>query len=400
MVGPPTAVAYGAEVTIRRIPDGPKDSRPDLRFKIPPPAGEAPAARTIYLDAGRWSAEVKAKGFVAAPQEITIEKGKEPAGISFAMGLDPGLRPLAFRVDVPADAAIDAVEVQVRSTSGAGEAKSCTIRPFEVNECRLLAEIGTWEVSASAPGFLPYRQVITLSAGQTPASYTLPLSPEVTTPPPEPEPEDAKIDVIPKPVRMRMAGGLNAGGLPLFVTGLGLAVYGSNTYDRAITADAADCASAADNYACRGDVIKAVRLRTAGLALVGTATGLFVTGLTAEFDVKPRVWYAELGAGGALLVGGAAWMAATTGGLNKELRVEGSAPPWEESVPRIDRATNQRLAAAMLMGTGVGLVTGSTIGLLVRKHFERRRRSSAPAAARLSPFTPIGGGGLMIQGRF
>ncbi|MCA9657994.1 MAG: hypothetical protein KC486_06595, partial [Myxococcales bacterium] len=364
------------------------------------PAGATPAARSIYLDPGRWSVETRAKGYVSQPQDVVIgKKDKTVDGRNFVLALDPKLRQVSLRIDVPADAQVEAVEVELRSTTdSSAPPQRCTIRPFEVNECRLLTEIGTWEVTASAPGFKPFHQVITLTSGQNPASYTLPLAsetPVAVVPPPEVEPE--KVDVVPKPVRMRVAGALNASGLPIFVTGLGLAVYGSNTYDRAINTDVADCTGALDNYNCRNDTIKAIRLRTAGLALIGTATGLFTTGLTAEFDVKPRVWYAEMGVGGGLLLGGAIWLGATTASLNRELMVT-EPPPWDQSVPNIDKATNQRLAGAMLMGTGIGLVTGSTVGLLIRKRYERRAKPLK--SAKLSPFAPMGGGGLMLSGRF
>jgi hypothetical protein len=400
MIGPPEAVAFGAEVIVRRVATNDKDARPELTFAVPAPASATPAARSIYLDAGRWSVETRAKGYVSQPQDVVVgKKDKAVDGRTFVLALDPKLRQVSLRIDVPADAQVEAVEVEMRSTTDtSAPPQRCTIRPFEANECRLLTEIGTWEVTASAPGFKPFHQVITLTSGQNPASYTLPLAsdaPVAAVPPPDVEPE--KIDVVPKPVRMRVAGALNASGLPIFVTGLGLAVYGSNTYDRAINTDAADCSGALDNYNCRNDTIKAIRLRTAGLALIGTATGLFTTGLTAEFDVKPRVWYAEMGVGGGLLLGGAIWLGATTASLNRELMVT-DAPPWEQSVPNIDKATNQRLAGAMLMGTGIGLVTGSTVGLLIRKRYERRAKPLK--TAKLSPFAPMGGGGVMLSGRF
>ncbi len=399
LIGPPEAVAAGAEIWVRRIPKDPKDTRPDMTLRVPSPAASSPATRSIYLDAGRWTVESRSKGFISQPQEVTIGKRAKSADpVNFVLGLDPKLRQVAFRIDVPPGTKVDGVAVELVAKDD-GETRSCTIEPFKLNECKLLAEVGTWEVSASAPGFKPFRQVITLTRGQETAAFTLPMTsdaPVVATPEVPPEPTNK--DVVPKRVRMQMAGGLNASGLPIFVTGLGLAVYGSNSYDRAINADAAECSGTTDNFNCRNDTIKAIRLRTAGLALVGTATGLFVTGLTAEFDVKPRVWYAELGTGAALLVGGASWLAATNVGLNRELLVNDAAPDWEGSVPNIDRSTNQRLAAAMFMGTGIGLVTGSTVGLLVRKRYEKR--SKPLKNAKLTPFAPIGGGGLALSGRF
>ncbi|HFE44159.1 MAG TPA: hypothetical protein ENJ18_01515 [Nannocystis exedens] len=400
-IGPPDAVTDGVEIWARRRPSDTNDTRPDVILKVLPPAQGSPAARSIYLDEGTWSIESRSTNFVSQPQEITIAKqAKSAPPINFSLSLDPKLRHVSFRIDVAPGTQLESAEVFLRPVGQDGterKTQSCTIRPFEANECELIAPIGSWEVSASAPGFKHFRQVITVAKGQDRADFTLPMVSEsavVEAPPAEP----VDVDVVPKRTRLRMAAGLNASGLPIFVTGLGLAVYGSNTYDRTISADPADCSSPTDAYNCRVDTIKAIRLRTAGLALVGTATGLFVTGLTAEFDVKKRVWYAELGAGGALLLGGTGWLAATSGALNRELKVDGAAPLWDQSAANIDRATNQRLAAAMFMGTGIGLVTGATVGLLVRKRFEVRKKPLP--SVKLSPFTPVAGGGLMLNGRF
>ena len=400
-IGPPEAAAKGAEIVVRRIPLGPDDARPELTLRVPPPTGATTANRAIYLDAGRWTVDVRAKGFVSQPQEIEIGKRTKQADpLTFTLGPDPKLRQVAFRIDVPTGTKIDRVDVQLRpSGGGEGEVRACTIRPYESNECKLLADVGTWEIAATAAGFKPFSQVITLTSGKETAAFTLPMTSESTVAvAPELPAEPAETDVVPKRVRMKMAGGLNASGLPVFVTGLGLAVYGSNAYDRAVTTDPADCSSAAESFNCRADTIKAIRLRTAGLSLVGTATGLFVTGLTAEFDVKPRVWYAELGTGAALLAGGAAWLASTNISLNRQLGSAGAPPDWETSVPNIDRATNQRLAAAMFMGTGIGLITGSTVGLLVRRRYAAQKKPLANA--KLAPFAPVGGGGFMLSGRF
>ncbi len=399
-IGPPEAVTAGAEIRIRRISDGADDSRPDIVLTVQPPAEGSPAARSIYLGEGSWSIESRSESFVSQPQEITIAKrAKSAPPINFSLNLDPKLRRLAFRIDVASGSELESVAVELRPAGQAGterETQSCAIRPFEVNACELIAPIGSWEVSASAPGFKHFRQVITVASGQDTAAFTLPMVAESVVDTPPPEPVDP--DVVPKRVRLRMAAGLNASGLPIFVTGLGLAVYGSNTYDSTANAANADCNRPLDSYNCRVDTIKAIRLRTAGLALVGSATGLFITGLTAEFDVKKRVWYAELGAGGALLLGGAGWLAATSGALNRELKVVGAIPIWSQSIANIDRATNQRLAAAMFMGTGIGLVTGATVGLLIRKRFAARK---APLPnVKLSPFAPVAGGGLMLNGRF
>jgi hypothetical protein len=402
IVGPPAALSEGAEVTIRRIPDNPGDRRPDLFVRLTPAGESAPAATNLYLDAGRWSVAVSARGYMRADREINVVKGKVGASpVSFVLARDMSMRAVALRVELPAGERVEAVPIRLIPSAG-GEAQACTIRPFERNECKLLAATGAWELRAELPGYLPFTQQINLTSGESAAAFTVAMvidapPPPVVDEPPPPGP----VEVVPKPARLRLAGGLNASGLPLFVTGLALAVAGSNRYDRVANAEPDACDSASEAFGCRGDAIKAIRMRTAGLALVGTATGLFVTGLTGEFDVKPRVWYAEMGAGGALLIGGAAWLGATNVALNKELRVgEGQAPPvWVDSVPNIDRATNQRLAASMILGTGLGLVAGSTVGLLVRRHHQRKGKASAGLRS-VGPYTNVGQLGLMLEGRF
>jgi len=402
IVGPPAALTDGAQVTIRRIPDAPTDRRPDLSVRLAAASESAPAATNLYLDPGRWSVAVSARGFMRAEREINVVKGKIGASpVSFTLAPDPSMRAIALRVELPAGERVDEVSIRLVPRAG-GDEHTCTIRPFERNECKLLAATGAWELRAELPGYLPFSQQINLTSGESAAAFTIAMVTDAPPPPVIEEPAPAgPIEVVPKRVRLRLAGGLNASGLPLFVTGLGLAVAGSNRYDRVANAEPDACDSASEAFACRGDAITSIRMRTAGLALVGSATGLFVTGLTAEFDVKPRVWYAEMGVGGALLIGGAAWVGATNVALNKELRVgEGQAPPvWIDSVPNIDRATNQRLAAAMIMGTGLGLVAGSTVGLLVRRHHERKGKARAGLRS-VAPYTNVGQLGLLLEGRF
>ena len=399
VVGPPAATVGGATLVIRRIPDKPDDRRPELTFTLASGAGTGPIERAIHLDPGRWTAQVSARGYVSVAQELVVQKGKA-APVELTLTPDPRLRAVVVRIDLPAGARAEQVLVRLHAPSGAGEPKTCTIRPYELNECKLLVETGSWELRAEAPGFTPFTQVVSLTAGESPAAYTLPLAAEAPPPPLPVEPPPPS-DVVPKSARLRVAGALNAAGLPLFVTGLGLAVYGSNRYDRVITSEPADCDAPAENHQCRGDTVRAIRLRTAGLSLVGAATGLFVTGLTAEFDVKPRVWYAEIGVGGALLVGGVAWLGATNVALRDPLIVApgAAAPDWPDSIPAIDRATNQRLAAAMIMGTGIGLVAGGTTGLLVRRHYAAKARARAGLPA-LAPLAGLGTFGLTLQGRF
>ena len=125
------------------------------------------------------------------------------------------------------------------------------------------------------------------------------------------------------------------------------------------------------------ELLAPLRMRRAGRGLVGGAVGLWATGLTAEYDVKPVVWYSELGVGGAFLLTGAVWAAVGTRRWNTDALGKFHCANSEG----IDCFASHRMAASFFLGAGTAMIVGSTLGILVqRKYMKRRRTALSPCA--------------------
>ncbi|MBA3544871.1 MAG: PEGA domain-containing protein [Nannocystis sp.] len=398
----PAAVAeVGVHYTLTRIPTDPKDARPPLKIELPAGAQEFSAGgRTVYLDAGRWQLTVEARGYRSALQELSIRSGQAGFVKEIVLASDPMFRQATFQIDPP-EAVTAGATVTLRRMTLAAQPVPCPLTP--AGSCSLKLEPGDWEVVVSAPGYQRYSEKVSLGAQPT-ANFAVALMPTVAAtvaPPmatPDPTaagepvklveaPQPVVIDVVPRKTRVKLSTGLVASGIPIFIGGLALAVTGSNSYQDRVTAGDST-----------GELRPAIRMRSAGMGLVGAAVGLWTTGLTAEYDVKPAVWYAELGVGGAFLMGGAIWAGLSTRRWNRnqvpDMRCTNS--------EGVDCFASHRMGAAFFLGAGSAMLVGSTIGLLVQRHYMRhpaasKARSTRPA---LSPYFAGTGGGLLVQGRF
>jgi hypothetical protein len=167
--------------------------------------------------------------------------------------------------------------------------------------------------------------------------------------------------------------------VPVFITGLAIAVHGSNVYDEKKLTKTEN-----------GELVPAIRMRSAGAGMMGAAIGLWTTGLTAEYDVKPWVWWTEIGVGAAALLTGGVWGGVTTARWNANATDSLICRNNED----VDCFTAHRLASGFFVGLGAGTIVGATTGLIVQHfHLRKRRVSFAP--------TFFGGQtGVVVQGRF
>lgn len=391
----PAAVAeVGVRYKLQRIPVDPKDARPTLEIELPVGAPEFSAGgRTIYLDAGRWQLTVEARGYRSATQELTIKANQPGFTKEIVLATDPMFRQATFQIDPPEAVAAGATVTLKRMTLAA-QPVPCPLSA--AGSCSLKLEPGDWEVVVAAPGYQRYAEKVTLGAQPT-ASFAValaavaPAPAPVAAPPTPPAGEPAvKIveptqpttpDVVPRPVRVKLSTALVASGIPIFIGGLTLGVTGSNSYQDRVTAGSK-----------AAELLPPIRTRSAGLGLVGAAVGLWTTGLTAEYDVKPRVWYAEMAVGGAFLLTGAVWASLSTRTWNQNKVTDMRCANSEG----IDCFASHRMGAAFFLGAGSAMLVGSTLGLLIHRKYRR-----APQRAALSPyFAANGGAGLTVQGRF
>lgn len=386
----PAAVAeVGVTYTLERASVDPKDVRPPIVITLEPRAPEfTSGGRTVYLDPGKWKLRVEARGYLVANQEIALKSGQPGFPKEIVLGTDPLIRQASFQIEPPAAVAAGATVTLTRMTLNA-QPVPCPLS--ELGACSLKLDPGDWEMVVSAPGFQRHTEKVTLGAQPT-ASFAVALVPTVTaaapapavvapptadTAPPAPEP--AVPEVVPKHARIKLSTGLIATGIPLFIGGLALGVTGSNNYQDRVNADAPTA-----------ELLGPVRTRTAGLALVGAAVGLWTTGLTAEYDVKPRAWYAEIGVGAALLTAGAIWTGVGTSRWNT-----GNVDKFScGNSQGTDCFASHRMAAGFFLGAGASLLTGATIGLLVQRKYLKQPRTV------MSPYFASGTAGVVLQGRF
>lgn len=388
----PVAVAeVGVTYTIERVSADPRDVRPPLVIVLEPHAPEfTSGGRTVYLDPGKWKLKVEARGYLVGTHELVIRTGQPGFPKEIVLGTDPLYRQATFQIDPPAAVAAGASVTLKRMTLNA---QPVTCELSDVGACNLKLEPGDWEVTVSAPGYQRYTEKISLGA-QPSVTFAVALVPTVSAgtpavaeaPPPTadtapPAPEVPVVpEVVPRHVRIKLSTGLIASGIPLFIGGLALGVTGSNNYQDRVNAGAP-----------AGELLGPIRTRTAGIALVGAAVGLWTTGLTAEYDVKPRAWYAEIGVGAALVATGAIWTGVGTSRWNND-KVSSFHCANSDGV---DCFASHRMAAGFFLGAGASILAGSTIGLLVQRKYLKAR----PRAA-MSPYFANGGGGLVLQGRF
>lgn len=387
-VAPVAVSEVGVTYTLRRAAPDLKDSRPPVVVELAAGAPEFNAGgRTVYLDPGKWELKVEARGYRTAVQDITLKPGQSGFPKDIVLGTDPMFRHASFQVEPP-EAVSAGASITLQRMTAAAQPVPCPLS--STGACALKLEPGDWEVVVSAPGYQRYTEKVSLGAQPT-ASFAVALVPTVAVPAPTPPPvavtptpaeapaEPAKPETVPRPVRLKLSTGLIASGIPVFIAGLALGVTGSNTYQDGRTMG---------NSAA--ELLPSLRMRSAGMGLVGAAVGLWATGLTAEYDVKPAVWYSELGVGGAFLLTGAVWSAVGTARWNQN-----QVPKFNcANSEGIDCFASHRMAGSFFLGAGAAMVVGSTLGILIqRKHLQKRRTT-------MSPYFAGSGAGFMLQGRF
>ena len=141
------------------------------------------------------------------------------------------------------------------------------------------------------------------------------------------------------------------------------------------------------------------RLQTAGVTMAMHSLGFIVSTLPMLTAGKKRSSYIILGVGGAVLAGGAGWMAVYA---SKERALLGSDLPEDRvGVNELSGLIGHRLGAGMLTGFGSGMVIGSALILTLDRLKRRRNLAAAPMSRPvIGPVIGRGLGGLSLQGRF
>lgn len=384
----PAALAeIGVTLAVTRV----DERRPDLTIDLPPHATEfSSGGRTLYLDPGKWQLKVSAPAYVTSTRDIQLKPGASGYVLDVPLAADPAFRVVTIQLE-PADAVSAGAQVSLQKVTLGAEPVPCPLD--KGGRCIARVEPGDWEVTVQASGYQRHVEKLSLGAPGS-ANLAIALAPAQTaaaSPPPEATPpvtappaEGAEalppvVERVPRKTRLRLSAGLITAGIPVFISGLAIAVHGSNVYDeKKLTLKES------------GDLLPGIRLRAAGTGLMGAAVGLFATGLTAEYDVKPWVWWTELGVGAAALLGGATWVAVSSTRWNSN-RLDTLVCNNNSG---LDCFTAHRLGAGFFLGVGASLVVGATTGLLVQRKYPVPRRVS------FSPTFGAGQGGVLLSGRF
>lgn len=140
------------------------------------------------------------------------------------------------------------------------------------------------------------------------------------------------------------------------------------------------------------DVAAMTRLHTAGIVIAGVSIGAAAAVAPVAAGARRRVAFIELGAGAALLGGGAAWLAWS---LDRRADLLDD-PARRVTAEQLDRGDGHRIAASMFTGAGLGLVLFTGVVLATDAAGRDRRARSFGAA----PLAAPGLAGLSLRGRF
>lgn len=250
---------------------------------------------------------------------------------------------------------------------------------------------GAWTLRVEGPGYQQQERRVELAQG-APSSveFALALAPVNVTPTDLP----AGDRQVPHEVVRKLKLGLGIAGGAVMVAGIAVTAAGAVKIGAldGYTCTPSTEAGAEDPYAqCRADWRDPYRMRDTGLAALGGGVGLVVGGLTwVARDPRKRrsALVAEGVIGGLAAVGGFASLFATTRSFNEVNRAE----TWQASDPDIAVKLGGHAVSMFTLGLGLGMLTGSVVGLVVhRKHASPLRASAMTGAGRA---------GLLLSGSF
>jgi hypothetical protein len=347
-----------------------RDAAPFDELDLAWPAGAT--AIDVWVDPGPWTAEIVLTGGArVGPRDVRAASGvSEPQVVLFRVEAPVVEPPVAVApVDVelvlePAGALRRGVNLLWIGPPGVIDEQVRTTRT------RWQLPPGTWQLEAKAPRFVTQTRALDVRAGQ-PAQVALQLQ---RTPM-----EKARIGLA------ASTGGVALG---LLAGGLTLAMRGRRDY-RGVADDIDGSASPAARAALT-TALPAIRDLSNGTMLATSALGAGVAAITGAADDKDRVLTVEAGVGGVLLISGLAWLVTAK---RQYADVPDGASP---DLVFLDERRRPELAAAGLLGLGVGLAAGASLTLITRAVL--RSRGSRPRHGARLPMPRFVGLGL--QGNF
>lgn len=204
-------------------------------------------------------------------------------------------------------------------------------------------------------------QDFTAANGLT-VTFSIPKAP---APPPDPGPTD--IDTQSAPTARRRLGvavGLTVPAAASIATGAAILARRPDVSD-ATPSDLAETTLARSLYLWDGSV------------LVGAGVGGAAVAITEYARAPDSAYYAELGAGGALGLGGLLWSAVHMTSYKRETQARHDA--GETTLPAFDTDARAEIASGLIFGLGTGLATGAAVALITRAIAKRRHPTGRTA---------------------
>ncbi|PCC69906.1 hypothetical protein SAMN02745121_08158 [Nannocystis exedens] len=284
--------------------------------------------------------------------------------------------PLELRAQRPLDAPLSVTLGFVSSfASDVRPDLTIAVRPGERTVLSL--DPGVWQVRVDDPRFEPVQREVRVEASTT-APAVLELR----------QRQDAR-------VLRRFALGWGVAGAAGVVVGASLLGVGQGRWSSRLDAPVEECQSGAPLFAveaCRRELGAAGTLRSWGAAVLGVGAGALIGGLVARVEEprKRRVgWIVAASVGGLASIGGAVAL-----GLGARAFDRHDGPdPWTADERRaVDGAGAAHTVGATFLGLGLGALASSVTGLVL----DRTGRFLVSAG----PQVRVGGGGLVLEGRF
>ncbi|MGB1012552.1 MAG: hypothetical protein ACPG4T_00350 [Nannocystaceae bacterium] len=328
----------------------------------------------VSLDPGTWTITAKAPGFEPVVRILEVKFQRRGEAITLNLLATPAeeVRSTPYTLLVQRSSTMPRAPISVTATllDQSSPAVSCVIATNR-DTCALEVERGPWQLAASAPAFVTTRMSVTL--GDTahrpvvvelvPESHSVGQSPLADSP---------------QPNKHRLAHqtaiGMGISGL----TGIGLAIVGQRHYNRQMELvrndlNTGSCgAGNAAEQTCQARLIAPMRLRAAGYGLLGGAGGLAITSLALRFTRSKAVFIPLVVTSVSATIAAGVWLGVRTPQLDRAYSTLNLSPG---NLGELDRTARERAYASMALGGGLGLLTGSVIGLVSRRPPRKTRAS-------------------------
>jgi len=338
----------------------------------------------VSLDPGMWTVTAKAPGFEPAVRILAVTAQRPGESATLNLLATPGAeevraRPYTLLVQRSSAMPRTPVTITAKPLNTSSAPVSCVIATYR-DTCSLEVGRGPWQLAASAPAFVTTRISVTLTEE--------PRRPVVVELAPEPHmPQQSPFVDAPPNIDLQLARSTGIGVGVSGLAGLGLALGGQRQYNREIKhvrndLNAGRCHSGnGAGQTCQARLIAPMRMRAAGFGLLGGAGGLALSSLALRFTRSKAAFFPLLATSVSATIAAGVWLSVRTSELDLAYSELGLTPG---KLGEFDRAARERAYASMALGGGIGLLTGSVMGLVSRRRSRKVQASITTKPAGLA----------------